>query len=108
MALLDEVQRVKAKQKKLEKKRKPITKDLGGSMESRELTPEEIEKKKKLRRRWRKGVEETQSCTKTAAANLQALQPVAASKSEKKKSAKGEAHEENPQDYVDPETPPSG
>ncbi|KAL6518637.1 hypothetical protein OROGR_019139 [Orobanche gracilis] len=75
-------------------------------MESRELTPEEIEKKKKLRRR--KGVEETQSCTKTAAANLQALQPVAASKSEKKKSAKGEAHEENPQDYVDPETPPSG
>ncbi|KAL6571290.1 hypothetical protein OROHE_002933 [Orobanche hederae] len=85
---------VKAKQKKLEKKRKPIKKR---SIESRELMPEEMEKKKKEEKAREKELKKLEAAQKAAAANLQ---------KRKKKSAKGEAREENPHDYVDPETPP--
>lgn len=36
---------------------------------------------------------------------MKAQQPATASKSDKKKNVKREAEEENPEDYVDPETP---
>ncbi|XP_057805457.1 valine--tRNA ligase, mitochondrial 1 [Salvia miltiorrhiza] len=75
-------------------------------MESRELTAEELEKKKKKEEKAReKELKKLKAAQKAAAAKLQAQQPAAASKSEKKKNAKREAQEENPQDYVDPETP---
>ncbi|KAL6524885.1 Valine--tRNA ligase, mitochondrial 1 [Orobanche minor] len=75
-------------------------------MESRELMMEDLEKKKKKEEKAReKELKKLKAATKAAAAKLQARQPTAASKSEKKKNAKREADDENPEDFVDPETP---
>lgn len=75
-------------------------------MESRELTPEELEKKKKKEEKAKeKELKKLKAAQKAAAVKLQAQQPTAASKSEKKKNVKREVEEENPEDYVDPETP---
>lgn len=75
-------------------------------MDSRELTPEELEKKKKKDEKAReKELKKQKAAQKAAAAKLQAQQPATASKSDKKKNVKREVEEENPEDYVDPETP---
>ncbi|XP_051129564.1 valine--tRNA ligase, mitochondrial 1 [Andrographis paniculata] len=75
-------------------------------MDSRELTPEELEKKKKKEEKAReKELKKQKAAQKAAAAKIQAQQPQNASKSEKKKSSKRESEEDNPEDYVDPVTP---
>ncbi|KAL8526538.1 hypothetical protein ACS0TY_015654 [Phlomoides rotata] len=75
-------------------------------MDSRELTLEELEKKKKKEEKAReKELKKQKAAQKAAAAKLQAQQPATGSKSDKKKNVKREVEEENPEDYVDPETP---
>ncbi|XP_022882885.1 valine--tRNA ligase, mitochondrial 1-like isoform X2 [Olea europaea var. sylvestris] len=74
-------------------------------MDSRELTPEELEKKKKKEEKAKeKELKKLKAAQKAEAAKLQAQQASNAPKSGKKKSVKREAEEENPDDYIDPET----
>ncbi|XP_059629353.1 valine--tRNA ligase, mitochondrial 1 isoform X2 [Cornus florida] len=70
------------------------------------LTVEELEKKKKKEEKAReKELKKLKAAQKAEAAKLQAQQPSNASKVAKKKSTRREAGEDNPEDYVDPETP---
>ncbi|XP_022852846.1 valine--tRNA ligase, mitochondrial 1-like [Olea europaea var. sylvestris] len=74
-------------------------------MDSRELTLEELEKKKKKEERAKeKELKKLKAAQKAEAAKLQAQQASNASKSGKKKNVKREAEDENPEDYIDPET----
>ncbi|KAL0336886.1 UNVERIFIED_CONTAM: Valine--tRNA ligase, mitochondrial 1 [Sesamum calycinum] len=84
-------------------------------MDSRELTPEELEKKKKKEEKAReKELKKIKAAQKAAAAKLQCGILIPDNlrhnnrqlpQSQKKKNAKREAEEENPEDYADPETP---
>ncbi|KAL6496268.1 Valine--tRNA ligase, mitochondrial 1 [Orobanche gracilis] len=77
----------------------------GTVMDSRELTPEELEKKKKKEEKAReKELKKDKAAQKAAVAKLQAQQP-SISKSEKKKNASKETEQEKSDDYVDPVTP---
>ncbi|CAI9776968.1 unnamed protein product [Fraxinus pennsylvanica] len=75
-------------------------------MESRELTQDELEKQKKKEEKAKeKELKKLKAAQKAEAAKLQAQQTSNAPKSGKRKNVKREAEEENPEDYVDPETP---
>ncbi|XP_047340361.1 valine--tRNA ligase, mitochondrial 1 [Impatiens glandulifera] len=71
------------------------------------LSAEELEKKKKKEEKAReKELKKLKAAQKAEAAKLQAQQATSTvSKTAKKKTAKREVTEENPEDYVDPETP---
>ncbi|KAK4396334.1 Valine--tRNA ligase, mitochondrial 1, partial [Sesamum angolense] len=78
----------------------------GGSMDSQELTPEALEKKKKKEEKAReKELKKLKAAQKAEAAKLQAQKASNAPESGKKKNTKKEAGGENPEDYNDPETP---
>ncbi|KAL2250611.1 UNVERIFIED_CONTAM: Valine--tRNA ligase, mitochondrial 1 [Sesamum indicum] len=78
----------------------------GGSMDSQELTPEALEKKKKKEEKAReKELKKLKAAQKAEAAKLQAQKASSAPESGKKKNTKKEAGGENPEDYNDPETP---
>ncbi|KAI3474661.1 hypothetical protein Pfo_029846 [Paulownia fortunei] len=78
----------------------------GGSMDSQVLTPEALEKKKKKEEKAReKELKKLKAAQKAEAAKLQAQKASNAPESGKKKNTKKEAEVENPEDYIDPETP---
>ncbi|KAL0375098.1 UNVERIFIED_CONTAM: Valine--tRNA ligase, mitochondrial 1 [Sesamum radiatum] len=75
-------------------------------MDSQELTPEALEKKKKKEEKAReKELKKLKAAQKAEAAKLQAQKASNAPESGKKKNTKKEAGGENPEDYNDPETP---
>ncbi|KAL1565985.1 Valine--tRNA ligase, mitochondrial 1 [Salvia divinorum] len=75
------------------------------SVDSRELTADELEKKLKKEEKAReKELKKLKAAQKAAAVKLQAQQPAAASKSEKKKKNAKKGQEVNPLE-IDPETP---
>ncbi|CAI9098045.1 OLC1v1034597C1 [Oldenlandia corymbosa var. corymbosa] len=76
------------------------------SSEPKHLTPEELERKKKKEEKAReKEWKKLKAAQKAEAAKLQAQQASNASKTGKKKSSRREGVEDNPEDYIDPETP---
>ncbi|KAL3526173.1 hypothetical protein ACH5RR_014545 [Cinchona calisaya] len=78
--------------------------EAGVSSEPKQLTPEELEKKKKKEEKAReKELKKLKAAQKAEAAKLQAQQ--SSSKAGKKKNLKREGLEDNAEDYVDPETP---
>ncbi|XP_019164045.1 PREDICTED: valine--tRNA ligase, mitochondrial 1-like [Ipomoea nil] len=78
----------------------------GAVSEGKQLTPEELEKKKKKEEKAReKELKKLKAAQKAEAAKLQAQQAANAPKTSKKKSSKREVGDENPEDFVDPETP---
>nr|XP_033511466.1 valine--tRNA ligase, mitochondrial 1-like isoform X2 [Nicotiana tomentosiformis] len=79
------------------------TEAAAAASDGKELTPEELEKKKKKEEKAReKELKKLKAAQKAEAAKKGASN---VSKAAKKKSSKREGEEENPEDYVDPETP---
>ncbi|RAL40767.1 hypothetical protein DM860_008465 [Cuscuta australis] len=77
-----------------------------GIMQLRELTLEELErKKKKEEKAQEKELKKLKAAQKAEAAKLQAQQTSGANKAPKKKNAKRDTGEENPEDFLDPHTP---
>ncbi|XP_070006507.1 valine--tRNA ligase, mitochondrial 1-like isoform X2 [Nicotiana sylvestris] len=79
------------------------TEAAAAASDGKELTPEELEKKKKKEEKAReKELKKLKAAQKAEAAKKGASN---VSKTAKKKISKREGEEENPEDYVDPETP---
>ncbi|KAL3358396.1 hypothetical protein AABB24_015494 [Solanum stoloniferum] len=72
--------------------------------EGKQLTPEELEKKKKKEEKAREKELKKLKAAQKAEAAKQAQASSAVSKTAKKKSSKRDGGEENPEDFVDPET----
>ncbi|PHT35693.1 hypothetical protein CQW23_23393 [Capsicum baccatum] len=75
-----------------------------GMSEGKQLTPEELEKKMKKEEKAREKELKKLKAAQKAQAAKQAQANSNVSKSAKKKSAKKDGGEENPEDFVDPET----
>ncbi|KAK8630279.1 hypothetical protein V6N13_079077 [Hibiscus sabdariffa] len=74
--------------------------------DTKPLTEEELERKKKKEEKAReKELKKLKALEKAEATKLKAQQGSNAPKKSAKKSAKREADDENPEDFVDPETP---
>ncbi|XP_039003140.1 valine--tRNA ligase, mitochondrial 1-like [Hibiscus syriacus] len=72
--------------------------------ETKPLTEEELERKKRKKKR-EKELKKLKALEKAEAAKLKAQQGLNAPKKSAKKSAKRAADDENPEDFVDPDTP---
>ncbi|KAI3496387.1 hypothetical protein L1887_38748 [Cichorium endivia] len=70
------------------------------------LSEEELERKKKKEEKAKeKELKRLKAAQKAEAAKLKAQQGAVSSKANKKKNVRADASEENPQDFIDPETP---
>ncbi|KAM3341099.1 valine-tRNA ligase, mitochondrial 1 [Capsicum galapagoense] len=76
-----------------------------GVLEGKQLTPEELEKKKKKEEKAREKELKKLKAAQKAEAAKQAQASSNVSKTAKKKSSKKDGGEENPEDFIDPETP---
>nr|XP_016471325.1 PREDICTED: valine--tRNA ligase, mitochondrial 1-like isoform X1 [Nicotiana tabacum] len=81
------------------------TEAAAAASDGKELTPEELEKKKKKEEKAREKELKKLKAAQKAEAAKKAQGASNVSKAAKKKSSKREGEEENPEDYVDPETP---
>ncbi|XP_027069479.2 valine--tRNA ligase, mitochondrial 1-like isoform X1 [Coffea arabica] len=96
---------VESETKSSEMEKKDST-EAGLASEPKQLTPEELERKKKKEEKAKeKELKKLKAAQKAEAAKLQAQQSSNAPKTGKKKNLKREGLEDNPEDYVDPETP---
>ncbi|VFQ84992.1 unnamed protein product [Cuscuta campestris] len=77
----------------------------GGSMTSRQFTPEELERKKKKEEKAQDKERKKLKAVQKAEASKFQTKPTSGAEKAVKKNSKRDTREENPEDFLDPETP---